>query len=70
LLALRLWPAKPRPRTHEMTEEMFDSVYSLNVKVSYFLVVTLATLMAKRGKAAIVYLSTMLADYGASGWSR
>jgi NAD(P)-dependent dehydrogenase (short-subunit alcohol dehydrogenase family) len=61
-----IYPAGP---THEMTEEMFDSVYSLNVKVPYFLVATLAPLMAKRGKGAIVNLSTMVADYGASGWS-
>src|SRR5437762_12684484 len=43
--------------THEMTEELFESVYSLNVKVSYFLVVELAPLMAKRGKGAIVNVS-------------
>ena len=55
--------------THEMTEEMFDSVYSLNVKVPYFLVAELAPLMAKRGKGAIVNLSTMVADYGAPGMS-
>jgi NAD(P)-dependent dehydrogenase (short-subunit alcohol dehydrogenase family) len=53
-----------------MMEEMFDSVYSLNVKVPYFLVATLAPLMAKRGKGAIVNLWTMVADYGTSGWSR
>jgi len=28
--------------THEMTEELFESVYSLNVKVPYFLVAELA----------------------------
>jgi NAD(P)-dependent dehydrogenase (short-subunit alcohol dehydrogenase family) len=55
--------------THEMTEEMFDRVYSLNVKVPYFLVAELAPLMAKRGKGAIVNLSTMVADYGAPGMS-
>ena len=55
--------------THEMTEELFDSVYSLNVKVPYFLVAELAPLMAKRGKGAIVNLSTMVADYGAPGMS-
>ena len=55
--------------THEMTEEVFDSVYSLNVKVPYFLVVELAPLMAKRGKGAIVNVSTMVADYGAAGMS-
>jgi len=38
--------------THEMTEELFDSVYSLNVKAPYFLVAELAPLMAKRQQAA------------------
>ena len=45
--------------THEMTEEQFDRVFSLNVKVPYFLVAELAPLMAKRGKGAIVNVSTM-----------
>src|SRR5689334_15128702 len=53
--------------THETTEESFDRVYSLNVKVPYFLVAELAPLMAKRGKGAIINLSTMVADYGAAG---
>jgi NAD(P)-dependent dehydrogenase (short-subunit alcohol dehydrogenase family) len=55
--------------THEMSEELFDKVYSLNVKVPYFLVAELAPLMAKTGKGAIVNVSTMVADYGASGVS-
>ena len=55
--------------THEMTEELFESVYSLNVKVPYFLVAELAPLMAKKGKGAIVNLSTMVAEYGAPGMS-
>jgi NAD(P)-dependent dehydrogenase (short-subunit alcohol dehydrogenase family) len=55
--------------THETTEESFDKVYSLNVKVPYFLAAELAPLMAKRGKGAIVNLSTMVADYGAPGMS-
>ncbi len=55
--------------THEMNEEQFDRVYSLNVKAPYFLVAELAPLMAKRGKGAIVNLSTMAADYGAPGMS-
>jgi NAD(P)-dependent dehydrogenase (short-subunit alcohol dehydrogenase family) len=33
--------------THETSEELFDKVYSLNVKVPYFLVAELAPLMAK-----------------------
>src|SRR3989454_3912555 len=55
--------------THETTEEMFESVYSLNVKAPYFLVAELAPRMAKRGKGAIVNVSTMAADYGAPGMS-
>jgi NAD(P)-dependent dehydrogenase (short-subunit alcohol dehydrogenase family) len=55
--------------THEMTEEQFDQVFSLNVKAPYFLVAELAPLMAKTGKGAIVNLSTMAADYGAPGMS-
>src|SRR5690349_20308402 len=45
------------------------TAYSLNVKVPYFLVAELAPLMAKRGKGAIVNVSTMVADYGAAGMS-
>jgi NAD(P)-dependent dehydrogenase (short-subunit alcohol dehydrogenase family) len=55
--------------THETTEETFDGVYALNVKAPYFIVAELAPLMAKRGKGAIVNVSTMVADYGASGMS-
>jgi NAD(P)-dependent dehydrogenase (short-subunit alcohol dehydrogenase family) len=55
--------------THEMTESSFNEVYSLNVKAPYFLVAELAPSMAKRGKGAIVNLSTMVADYGAVGMS-
>jgi NAD(P)-dependent dehydrogenase (short-subunit alcohol dehydrogenase family) len=55
--------------THEMTEEQFDRVFSTNVKAPYFLVAELAPLMAKRGKGAIVNVSTMVADYGAPGTS-
>jgi NAD(P)-dependent dehydrogenase (short-subunit alcohol dehydrogenase family) len=55
--------------THEMTEEQFNRVFSINVKVPYFLVAGLAPLMAERGKGAIVNLSTMAADYGAPGMS-
>ena len=55
--------------THETTEQLFDSVYSLNVKAPYFLVAELAPLMAKRGKGTIVNVSTMVADYGVSGMS-
>jgi len=43
-----------------MTEEQFDRVFSLNVKAPYFLAAELAPLMAKRGKGAIVNLSTWL----------
>src|SRR5207245_7031786 len=54
---------------HAATEEMFEHVYALNVKAPYFLVAELAPLMAKKGKGAIVNLSTMVADYGVPGMS-
>jgi NAD(P)-dependent dehydrogenase (short-subunit alcohol dehydrogenase family) len=60
---------RPQQPTHETTEETFDKVYSLNLKVPYFLVAELAPLMAKKGKGTIVNLSTVVADYGASGMS-
>src|SRR6201988_469426 len=65
----------PFGATHEMSEESFDDVYALNVKAPYFLVAELAPLMARRGKGAIVNVSTMVADYGAGGmrlygWSK
>src|SRR3984885_14723746 len=55
--------------TNKTTEEEFDKVYSLNVKAPYFLVAELAPLMTKRGKGAIVNVSTMVADYGVAGMS-
>lgn len=55
--------------THEMTEEQFDDVFSVNVKAPYFLVAELAPQMAERGKGAIVNVSTMVADYGMPGMS-
>lgn len=61
-----IFPFGPTDKT---TEEEFDRVYSVNVKAPYFLVGELAPLMAKRGKGAIVNVSTMVADYGASGMS-
>jgi NAD(P)-dependent dehydrogenase (short-subunit alcohol dehydrogenase family) len=48
-----------------MTEEVFDHVFSINVTAPYFLVAELAPQMAKRGKGAIVNLSTMVVDAGA-----
>jgi len=42
-------------------------VYSLNVKVPYFLVAEWSLLIAKRGNGAIIDLSTMVSDYGAPG---
>ncbi|GGA33932.1 SDR family NAD(P)-dependent oxidoreductase [Paenibacillus physcomitrellae] len=59
----------PFGATHEATEEDFDNVYALNVKVPYFLVGELAPLMAEKGNGSIVNVSTMVADYGVSGMS-
>jgi NAD(P)-dependent dehydrogenase (short-subunit alcohol dehydrogenase family) len=53
--------------TDKMTEEDFDTVYALNVKVPYFLVAELAPGMAARGTGAIVNVTTMVAEIGAAG---
>ena len=50
--------------THEATEADFDSVFAVNVKVPFFLVAELAPAMAKRGKGAIVNITTMVAEFG------
>jgi NAD(P)-dependent dehydrogenase (short-subunit alcohol dehydrogenase family) len=52
--------------THEMTEEQFDRVFSLNVKAPYFLVAELAPRMAKTGKGAIVKKATICSRCRAS----
>ena len=46
------------------TEAEFDETFSLNVKVPFFLVATLAPAMAERGWGAIVNVSTMVANFG------
>jgi NAD(P)-dependent dehydrogenase (short-subunit alcohol dehydrogenase family) len=49
------------------TEAKFDETFSLNVKVPFFLVATLAPAMAERGWGAIVNVSTMVASFGQPG---
>jgi NAD(P)-dependent dehydrogenase (short-subunit alcohol dehydrogenase family) len=50
--------------THDMTEDDFDRVFALNVKVPFFLVAALAPKMAARGHGAIVNVTTMVAEFG------
>jgi NAD(P)-dependent dehydrogenase (short-subunit alcohol dehydrogenase family) len=50
--------------THEATEADFDTVYDVNVKAPFFLVAELAPAMAKRGKGAIINITTMVAEFG------
>jgi NAD(P)-dependent dehydrogenase (short-subunit alcohol dehydrogenase family) len=49
------------------TEAEFDETFSVNVKVPFFLVATLAPAMAERGWGAIVNVSTMVASFGQPG---
>jgi NAD(P)-dependent dehydrogenase (short-subunit alcohol dehydrogenase family) len=53
--------------TDQTTEEAFDSVFALNVKAPYFLVAQLAPDMARRGRGAIINVTTMVAEQGAAG---
>ena len=49
----------PFGTTAETTEETFDGVYNVNVKVPFVLVGELAPEMARRGNGAIVNVSSM-----------
>src|SRR6201993_1994591 len=53
--------------TASTTEEQFDDMYSVNVKVPFFLVAALAPAMAERGEGVIVNVSTMVAGFGQAG---
>ncbi|HEU0164962.1 MAG TPA: glucose 1-dehydrogenase [Thermomicrobiales bacterium] len=46
------------------SEDVFDDVFAVNVKVPFFLVAEFAPSMAERGKGAIVNLSSMVGEYG------
>ena len=59
----------PFVSTDETSEQDFDSVYTLNVKVPYFLVAELAPEMAARGHGAIINLTTMVSEFGAAGYA-
>jgi NAD(P)-dependent dehydrogenase (short-subunit alcohol dehydrogenase family) len=53
--------------TAETTEDAFDEMYAINVKVPFFLVGAVAPAMAARGDGAIVNLTTMVAGFGQAG---
>jgi NAD(P)-dependent dehydrogenase (short-subunit alcohol dehydrogenase family) len=61
-----IYPFGPTEKT---SEQDFDAVFALNVKVPYFLVAELAPEMAKRGHGAIINMSTMAAEFGVAGMS-
>jgi NAD(P)-dependent dehydrogenase (short-subunit alcohol dehydrogenase family) len=53
--------------TASTTEKEFDDMYSVNVKVPFFLVAALAPVMAERGEGVIVNVSTMVGGFGRAG---
>jgi NAD(P)-dependent dehydrogenase (short-subunit alcohol dehydrogenase family) len=57
----------PLADTAGTSEELFDTVYALNVKGPLFLVAELATDMVERGKGNIVNVSTAMAEKGLPG---
>lgn len=57
----------PFGTTAETTEETFDNVYNVNVKVPFVLVGELAPKMAQRGSGAIVNVSSMVSEFGMQG---
>ncbi|HEX4103004.1 MAG TPA: SDR family oxidoreductase [Pseudonocardiaceae bacterium] len=53
--------------TEQTTEQNFDAVFDVNVKVPFFLVAALAPEMAERGRGAIINVTTMVAQFGMAG---
>jgi NAD(P)-dependent dehydrogenase (short-subunit alcohol dehydrogenase family) len=49
------------------SEEAFDEVFAVNVKVPFFLVGALAPAMAANGGGAVVNVTTMAAEFGMAG---
>lgn len=59
-----IFPFGPTPGT---SEDTFDKVYNVNVKVPFVLVGELAPKMAERGKGSIINLSSMVSEFGLAG---
>jgi NAD(P)-dependent dehydrogenase (short-subunit alcohol dehydrogenase family) len=59
--------AFPVGATHEISSDMFDSTFALNVKAPFFLTGAFAPRMAANGGGAIVNISTMVASFGLPG---
>jgi NAD(P)-dependent dehydrogenase (short-subunit alcohol dehydrogenase family) len=59
-----MYPFAP---TEDTEENLFDTVYALNVKAPFYLVAELAPRMAARGSGAIVNVTTIAAALGFSG---
>jgi NAD(P)-dependent dehydrogenase (short-subunit alcohol dehydrogenase family) len=57
----------PFSSTLDTDEELFDSVYDLNVKVPFFLTAELVPAMLERGHGSIINLSTVAASKGLPG---
>lgn len=57
----------PFVSTGDTTEELFDSVYAINVKVPLFLVAELAPAMVDRGRGVIINVTTLAASKGIVG---
>jgi NAD(P)-dependent dehydrogenase (short-subunit alcohol dehydrogenase family) len=54
----------PGATTLTVDEDMFDSVYAVNVKAPYFLTAAIAPAMAERGAGAIINLGSWIARLG------
>ncbi|HTZ54855.1 MAG TPA: SDR family oxidoreductase [Candidatus Acidoferrum sp.] len=53
--------------TAETSEQTFDHVYDVNVKVPFMLVAELAPKMAARGGGAVINVSSMVSQFGMNG---
>lgn len=53
--------------TVDTAPDQIDEVYAVNVRAPYLLVAALAPAMARRGRGAIVNITTMVATFGMNG---
>jgi NAD(P)-dependent dehydrogenase (short-subunit alcohol dehydrogenase family) len=59
----------PSGATHELPETAFDETFAVNVKAPFLLTAAIAPNMVKRGRGAIINVSSMAAEFGMAGLS-
>jgi NAD(P)-dependent dehydrogenase (short-subunit alcohol dehydrogenase family) len=59
----------PGGATHELAEAAYDETFAINVKAPFLLAAAIAPNMAKRGRGAIINVTSMAGEFGMAGLS-